>query len=211
MSKSAKPTRMEPDDRQAQIIRIAASHFAHNGYDSASMASIAAEAGVTRALVYHYFPTKAALFESVLQSESDALLAATDFDLHLSPLDNIRAAVRAYLEHFSQSRDRAINLQLQADVQPVLVGEVTRANHAVLTQRVVKLLALADDPLIRGAINGWLDFVTTLSREIADEPGIDRESVVNLCIRTLEASTCTDAGQIKPNRLSLLKKRKERP
>lgn len=191
MSNNDNPTRMVPDDRQEQIILVAATHFARHGYDKASMARIASEAGVTRALVYHYFPGKAALLEAVLRSESEALLAATRFNPSLSTQENLRAAIRAYLAHFSPAQDRAINLHLQAAAQPAMVSNVARANHAILAQRITAALALADDSLTQGAITAWLEFVTTLCAQVADDQTIAREAIVELCIRTLHAATST--------------------
>lgn len=193
---------MEPDDRQQQIVRVAAAHFARHGYDKASMAGIASEAGVTRALVYHYFSGKAGLLEAVLRSESDVLLAATLFDPKLSPLDNIRMAVRSYLDHFSPEKGRSINMHLQATAQPVMVGDVARANHDILAQRITALLALSGDRLVQGAINAWLEFVTTLTAEVADAPGIDREMVVELSIRTLLVATNAAPDNTKASPLS---------
>lgn len=203
MLKIEKALRMDRDARQEQILEVAAAHFARNGYDKAAMAGIAREAGVTRALVYHYFPSKAALLEAVLHSKSDTLLAATSFDPGVSPMDNIRAAIHAYLDHFSPTQDRAINLHLQAASQPVMVGDIARANHTTLTRRMAALLALPDDRLIQSALSAWLDFVTTLSAGIGDDPNIDRESAVDLCIKTLQAVTAAGLTRGKATALPL--------
>ena len=50
--------RMEPHEREEQILKIAAEHFARRGVLGASMSAIARDAGITRALLYHYFPGK---------------------------------------------------------------------------------------------------------------------------------------------------------
>jgi AcrR family transcriptional regulator len=46
----------EPGDAPEQIVEVAASHFAREGFEGLSVPAIAADADVTRALVYHYFP-----------------------------------------------------------------------------------------------------------------------------------------------------------
>lgn len=50
------------DERQKMIINGAMKCFSIHGYEKASMADIAKEAGVSKALLFHYFETKKKLF-----------------------------------------------------------------------------------------------------------------------------------------------------
>ena len=81
---NSRGSRMEPADRQEQIVRVAATHLSRDGAAGVSMSSIAKDAGVTRALIYRYFPGKQALLDAVLRHESERLLAATEPDPKLS-------------------------------------------------------------------------------------------------------------------------------
>ena len=56
-------------EKRAQILRGAAEVFAADGYQGASMARIAAIAGVSKGTLYNYFDTKAALFTSYVEDE----------------------------------------------------------------------------------------------------------------------------------------------
>jgi AcrR family transcriptional regulator len=189
MLNRSRSQRMEPDERQGQIIKIAATHFARDGYDGASMSGIAADAGVTRALLYHYFPGKSPLLEAVLRQESEALYAATSPDSKRSPTENIRAALRAYIEHFAPRKDRTLNLHMQAEGVSALVGRMIKANHVIQTERIMATLDLKPDLLVRSSVSGWLDFVTTVVKEVADCPDVTQESVIEVCLRTLQAAT----------------------
>ncbi|WP_428483710.1 TetR/AcrR family transcriptional regulator C-terminal domain-containing protein [Rhodopila sp.] len=62
-------------EKRAQILRGAASVFAADGYQGASMARIAAVAGVSKGTLYNHFDTKAALFTSYVREECDRNLA----------------------------------------------------------------------------------------------------------------------------------------
>lgn len=59
---------LSPEKRQ-QILRGAAEVFAADGYEGASMARIAAVAGVSKGTLYNHFETKAALFTHYVQGE----------------------------------------------------------------------------------------------------------------------------------------------
>lgn len=60
--------RLAPSERTPQILAAALEEFAERGYAGASMAAAAARAGVTKGLIYHYFPGKAELFKAVVRS-----------------------------------------------------------------------------------------------------------------------------------------------
>jgi AcrR family transcriptional regulator len=53
--------------RRAQILQAAFDAFATVGYRNASMLQMAADCGVSRTALLHYFPTKEALLEAVLE------------------------------------------------------------------------------------------------------------------------------------------------
>ena len=63
------------DTRQA-IIEAAIRCFAQQGYDKASNRRIAADAGVTATLLYHYFDSKPALYRCALQTANAMLVDA---------------------------------------------------------------------------------------------------------------------------------------
>lgn len=61
-------------EREQQILDIAARLFLERGFEGMSLSDLAREAGVTRNLVYHYFPNKGAVFEAVLVHRAERLL-----------------------------------------------------------------------------------------------------------------------------------------
>ncbi len=61
--------------KRAQILRGAASVFATDGYEGASMARIAVVAAVSKGTLYNYFPSKAALFTTFVQEQCRQNLA----------------------------------------------------------------------------------------------------------------------------------------
>jgi AcrR family transcriptional regulator len=53
-------------DRPAEILDAALAEFSARGFAAARMADIAARAGISKAALFVYFPTKAALFEALI-------------------------------------------------------------------------------------------------------------------------------------------------
>ena len=61
-------SRLDTGERRRQILSAARRLFSERNYGAVSTADIAAEAGVTRGLVHHYFGGKRALFLEVVRS-----------------------------------------------------------------------------------------------------------------------------------------------
>ncbi|MGH3716995.1 MAG: TetR/AcrR family transcriptional regulator [Micromonosporaceae bacterium] len=70
---------MKREERVASILAAAARAFATGGYAATSMDDIAAEAGVTRLIIYRHFEGKQQLYEAVLNHTRDHLAEALRF------------------------------------------------------------------------------------------------------------------------------------
>jgi AcrR family transcriptional regulator len=77
--------RMGVEERRQQLIGVALELFSHRSPDEVSMDEIAAAAGISRPLVYHYFPGKQSLYEAALRRAADEL-AARFQEPHEGPL-----------------------------------------------------------------------------------------------------------------------------
>ena len=65
--------RMGVEERRQQLIGVALDLFGHRSPDDVSIDEIAAAAGISRPLVYHYFPGKQSLYEAALRRAADEL------------------------------------------------------------------------------------------------------------------------------------------
>jgi AcrR family transcriptional regulator len=64
---------LRTEERQAQILGAASRAFARGGFAATSMDDVAAEAGITRLIVYRHFASKEALYRAVLTLVADRL------------------------------------------------------------------------------------------------------------------------------------------
>ncbi|MET9718737.1 TetR/AcrR family transcriptional regulator [Streptomyces rochei] len=67
--------RMGVEERRQQLIGVALDLFSRRSPDEVSIDEIASAAGISRPLVYHYFPGKLSLYEAALQRAADDLAA----------------------------------------------------------------------------------------------------------------------------------------
>ncbi|MCM3268684.1 TetR/AcrR family transcriptional regulator [Paenibacillus elgii] len=88
------------DERKEQIMDAALKVFSRRGIAGTKMSMIAAEAGISHGLLYHYFKSKDELFTTLVQM---AMLGAQDamksiYDLQGSPLDKIKYLTKEILD-----------------------------------------------------------------------------------------------------------------
>ena len=60
--------RLAPAERMPQILDAALVEFAERGYGGARMAAVAERAGIAKGLIYHYVPSKQALFSATVRA-----------------------------------------------------------------------------------------------------------------------------------------------
>ncbi|GAA3805208.1 TetR/AcrR family transcriptional regulator [Streptomyces chiangmaiensis] len=65
--------RMGVEERRQQLIGVALELFSQRSPDEVSIDEIASAAGISRPLVYHYFPGKLSLYEAALKRASEEL------------------------------------------------------------------------------------------------------------------------------------------
>ena len=92
--------RLTREQRRAWILNAAATAFAINGYDGASIAKIADEAGITKPVIYHHFASKQALYVAVLELYRSELTAFLGARVVASPSGEarMRNGLSAFLE-----------------------------------------------------------------------------------------------------------------
>ena len=102
-------------EKQQDLLRCAAAVIAEQGMDKASMSQIAERAGVSKALLYHYYPGKDALIFAIIEThllEVDEAVEAAD-DPTLDDRDRLRKLVGAVLDIYKGADNEHI-VQLNA-------------------------------------------------------------------------------------------------
>ncbi|MGN6465277.1 MAG: TetR/AcrR family transcriptional regulator [Rhizobiaceae bacterium] len=129
------------DDKREAILHRAAIAFARDGYDRASMAGLAAECGVSKALLYHYYASKEALLFGILSSHLEALVEVVEAadDAGFDPAERLGRLVAALLDAY---RDADAEHKVQIDALRLL-PEPGQVELKALERRLVAIFAEA--------------------------------------------------------------------
>jgi len=191
--------RLSPEDRRAELLALGAEVFGKRPYDEVRIDEIAERAGVSRALMYHYFPDKRAFFAAVVKDEADRLYEATNREPAngLTMFEEVRWGVMAYMDYHEQSPEAAWAAYVGLGrSDPVLLGNddiaknrqlehiMTRITEVVAGVQEAKLEPDVERDL-RVIINGWLAFTFELCRQRIMDPTTDAERLADSCAHTL--------------------------
>lgn len=187
--------RLTPQARRAELVDIAAQRFADLPYDAVGMDDIAERAGVSRALLYRYFPTKAALFAAVYRTAADRLLDVTTVDRTQPLVPQVAAGLDAHIDYFVANRQAVLtaNRVLAGDptIQAIISDEL-----AVLRERVLGTRDLDSDArrALSTVLMGWLTFVRVVCVEWLADPAFSRATLRDVCVGALLGALGPVAG-----------------
>jgi AcrR family transcriptional regulator len=151
-------TRMQVDERRRQLLELSTDLFARHSYAELSMAGIAKQAGISKALLYHYFPSKHELFLATLQEAAAEVGRRTEPDPALPPAEALRASLDAFLGWVEENELAYRKLMESAGSVPE-VGELIAQVRDRTSERILEGLDAGAQPKPRAAVRAWLWFV----------------------------------------------------
>jgi AcrR family transcriptional regulator len=150
------------------------------------MARIAREAGISKALLYHYFPSKQELFEATLADAAERLRRVTEPDPGLPPLEALSRSVYAFLT-WVEDNELAYRKLMQSagSVAGVraLIDEVRDRTSA----RILDGLGAGGDPppKARAAVRAWLWYMDGVILDWLEHRDLERGDVRDLLLGSL--------------------------
>ena len=184
-------TRLPVDERRSQLLELSTDLFARHSFAELSMARIAKEAGISKALLYHYFPSKRDLFVAALQQAAEEVGRRTEPDPSLPPAEALAKSLDAFLRWVEENGLAYRKLiESAGSVQEVgaLIDEVRDRTSARILEGIG-----ASTPQARAAVRGWLWFMDGAILDWLDHRDLDRGQLGSLLLGTL-AGALTAAG-----------------
>lgn len=181
--------RMSHDDRRRQLLGIGLAKLVQKPIQDLTLDEVAAEAGISRGLLFHYFPTKRDFHRACIEAAGRRILRNTRPDEALPPREQVAAMVRLFVEQIERRRDFYLSLVHGTGAADVSLVEVYDAIWAEATTRVVTALGLDDGR--RRVVHAWWAYVEDHALSwSADPPGrrtTEVEALVDHCTGALDA------------------------
>jgi AcrR family transcriptional regulator len=178
--------RLDVDERRRRLLELGAELFARHTYAELSMAAIAREAGISKALLYHYFPSKQAYFVATLQQQADELAQLIAVDPALPPAEQLARALDAFLGWVEDNAEGYGKL-LEGATTHAEVRELVDQVRAGTAQQILTGLSpgAPPPPALRAAVHGWLWFMDGALMDWLEHRDIERPQLLGLLLGTL--------------------------
>jgi AcrR family transcriptional regulator len=182
-------TRMQVDERRRQLLELGTELFARHSFGELSMARIAREAGISKALLYHYFPGKREFFVATLQQAADDLRRRTEPDPRLAPAEALAGSLDSFLAWIEENELAYRKLMESAGSVPevgALIDEVRDRTSA----RILEGLGVAErpPPKLRAAARAWLWFMDGAILDWLDHRDLGRAELRDFLLGSLAGS-----------------------
>ncbi|MEV4264749.1 TetR/AcrR family transcriptional regulator [Kribbella sp. NPDC049584] len=186
--------RLRPDERRAQILAAARQVLLADPHRELTVELVAAQAGVSPALLFHYFGSKKKFQYAVIEEAAAEVMLRTAPDPSLPPDEQLRSGIRAFVRAVLEAPQlyRA-TLLMSAAGDPEI-----RALHSelrrVFSQWVISAVAqrgIEVTPVVELACHGWQGYVEQTLLVWIDDPTVSPESLEHLCEQSLDAILTT--------------------
>jgi AcrR family transcriptional regulator len=177
--------RMDVDERRQQLLDRGAELFTSHSYDELSMKEIAAEVGISKALLYHYFPSKQAFFEATLGAWAERLRERTEPDPELTPLEQLTKSLDGFLSLVEENAVAYRNLMQSATGVPEIRDLIEEVRRVTAERILGGLYPEGAPPKARTAVSGWLWFMDGACLNWIDHRDIEREELRGLLLGVL--------------------------
>jgi len=180
--------RLTREERRHQLVELGLEMLSSEPRELVALDRISEVAGISRGLLFHYFPTKRDYHVAVVEAACARLLERTEPDPGLSPTEQLRAGLDAFVEFVRENEELYRSLirgAAGADAELEALFERTRG---VIARRVFERLAVAEtEPVARNVVRGWIGYVEESTLDWLRHGDLDRRELVELQSTALES------------------------
>jgi AcrR family transcriptional regulator len=179
--------RLDTAERREQLLAAGVDLLTRRPHEEVSIEDIAAAAGASKGLLYHYFPTKKDFILAAIERGQRELAARMRPDPDLPPEAQLDASLEAFLDYVEQNATafRAIFRGVDGDPEIMATLEAGRAEQM---KTLMDALAGWEDspistdpsPALEAAIQGWLFFVDGAVLRWLEHGGLNRRQLTLL-------------------------------
>lgn len=151
--------RLGAEARREQLVRAGMELIREVPFDTLTADDVARAAGVSKGLVFHYFPTTRDLQAAVLRATTEDLLGGLDVDPSATPQERLRLGIDAFVAYVEQSPESYLAMSRSAGSDPALGAAFEDTRNAIVELVQGVLGADALPPGLAVGLRGWIAFV----------------------------------------------------
>jgi AcrR family transcriptional regulator len=181
--------RLTASDRRRQLVGIGLAKIVEKPIQDLSLDDIAAEAGISRGLLFHYFPTKTDFYLACIAAAGRRMLRTTAPDEDLPGDEQVETVTRLMVEQIERRRDFYLALVHGHGVADPRVSEVMDSVRDGSTDRVMVALEVPERQ--RDVVRAWWAYTEDRALTWSAVPPVERpvsvSELVAECVAALHA------------------------
>ena len=177
-------SRLQTDERRRQLLEAGARVFTERPYDDASMAEVARAAGISKGLLYHYFPSKRDLFVATLEAAAAELREITEPDPSLPLQEQLVSVLDRYLTWIDEHADSYAKLMESASGSDDVRSYMAQVRAGTVERMLAALVTGGDPAAIRTALHGFLWFMDGACLDWLANRDLTREQLRDMLVTT---------------------------
>lgn len=173
---------MRTDARREQLLESGVALLRHRPHTEISIEEIAQAAGVSKGLLYHYFPTKTQFLVAAIERGQSELAARLAPDQTLPPLQRLDASLDAYLDYVEEHPAAFATMLRGGSDDPAIMAAIEAGRKEQMATLLEGLAAWEEAPMpvertpaLEAALQGWLFFVEGAVLHWIENPGLERD------------------------------------
>ncbi|HEX3707131.1 MAG TPA: TetR/AcrR family transcriptional regulator [Mycobacteriales bacterium] len=187
---SAPRRRLTVEDRRQELIAAALELFSDRPADEITLDDVAARAGVSRALAYRYFGTRAEIYVAAMRSAADEMLALLDPSHDADPLTRLVEAIRLFFE-FAEAHATGFQALLSGHpgARAGTVGAIVEEVRGALFDRLVEGMGRRQvSAELRLALRSWIAAAEAAALDWLTNRDLPRRAVEDFLLSQLYAA-----------------------
>jgi AcrR family transcriptional regulator len=182
--------RLDPEERRAQLVALGVASLVDHPLEALTIERLSAQAGVSRALLFHYFGSKQGLHHAVVLTARDAMLHASEPRATLEPLARLRDTLSRLVAFVRDHRGTFYSLVRGAASADAVVRELVDEARVIHAERAIAVfveLGHPDTALLRIALRSWVAFAEEMLVDGALSTDLPGDELVELLVRSAQA------------------------
>jgi len=176
-------TRLDADSRREQLLQAGLTLLRTTPFDQLSAVDVARAAGVSKGLVFHYFPSTRELHVALLRASTTELLGLVDRSPELDYEGRLAAGLDAFITYIEDAPLVYVAMTRGAGSDPQLQAVFEDTRNAIVAL-ILDVLGLADDPPagLRIMLRGWIAMVEEATLHWLPDKVVPRRRLIDFLV-----------------------------
>lgn len=175
-------TRLSPDERRGQLIGLGLELLRERPLHELSVDELAASAGISKALVFHYFGSKPELLQAIAAAAAEEFITVTEPDPTLPLEDQLEQSMAAFVRYVADNQEGYVMLVRGPASTDDAMRELFERTRTRVVERIISKLGAQDpEPIgFRLVVRGWVAFAEEVTTTWVADPSVGEDELLRL-------------------------------